>query len=226
MAQGTAADTTAPRAWLVYAWLDPLLHPKFATFQCWFPLMKPGWRRITLAVTLVLICIEGVIRVATYPVINRHDLQSLEPQRISANLLSPREAFLVAYWVAGSAIVLFTIPALVALVSAWSLGPYVIRFKRIYRPWIQVQPIICMLLLFSTVAHTMLIEFGMYQSENLFFNTLSLLLVPVPALATWSYSLVALSAGSSRTKFQAGLVAAIPGILFWLTPLMFGFSGF
>ena len=59
MVQEMAASITAPRAWLVYAWVDVALHPKFPTYQRWFPLMKTRWRRISLAVTLALIVVNS-----------------------------------------------------------------------------------------------------------------------------------------------------------------------
>ena len=59
MAQETAASMTAPRAWVFYAWLDAALHPRFATFQRWFPLMKARWRRLSLIVSLVLILVTA-----------------------------------------------------------------------------------------------------------------------------------------------------------------------
>ena len=84
----------------------------------------------------------------------------------------------------------------------------------------QIQPTICALLLFSTVAELLLTRIGIYESGNPVFSLLSLALVPVPALATFSYTIVALSAGSGLTQTKAGWVAAIPGILvqivFWI----------
>jgi hypothetical protein len=80
----------------------------------------------------------------------------------------------------------------------------------------QVQPTICILLLFSTLAQLILMIVGIYDSELIFFSLLTLLLVPGPALATWSYSVVALSAGSGLTETKAGWVGAFPGILVYL----------
>jgi len=56
---------------------------------------------------------------------------------------------------AGSIAVLLAMPALVRLISPRSLGPYRIRFKRVFRPWMQVQPGICALLLVSALVNFM-----------------------------------------------------------------------
>ena len=55
MAQETADAISIPAGGIIWAWIDALAHPEFATFQRWFPLMQVRWRRLSLAVSLFLI---------------------------------------------------------------------------------------------------------------------------------------------------------------------------
>ncbi len=150
---------------------------------------------------------------------HRQVILAADPDKMHAYFATPRGLFRVFFYGPCSLFTMYVIPAAVALVSPRGLGPYRIRLKRIFRPWMQVQPTICALLLFSTVAQTVMMALGIYETENPLFSLLSLILVPLPALATWSYSFVALSAGSSLSRLRAGWAAAIPGILvyalFW-----------
>ena len=89
MAQETAASMTAPRAWLVYAWVDVALHPRFATFQRWFPLMKTRWRRISLAITIVLIVLTVYAHVALDAFTVNHSAHALTLSNMNAYFTSP-----------------------------------------------------------------------------------------------------------------------------------------
>jgi hypothetical protein len=230
MAQDLAAEMTAPRPWLVYAWIDATLHPKFATFQRWFPLMKAPWRRISLAVSLILILLNVYAHGALDIFNTYHQVQIFSLSGMFSYFVTPRGLFRAFFYGPCSILTLFAMPAAVAVFSPRSIGPYAIRFKRIFRPWMQVQPTICALLLFSTVAELFLTAVGIYNMDDplitgiafigvLFASFLSLALVPIPALATFSYTIVTFSAGSSLSQKKTCLIVAIPGILvlgvFW-----------
>jgi hypothetical protein len=148
MTQETAASMTGPRAWVVYAWVDAALHPKFATFQRWFPLMKTRWRMISLIVSLIIIIITVFAHIALAAYSANLGIESLAMSNLSAYLASPGGLFRVFFYGPCSIVTLFAIPAAVALISPRSLGPYAIRFKRVFRPWMQIQPTICALLLY------------------------------------------------------------------------------
>lgn len=230
MAQETAASMTVPEGGLLRAWIDAFFHPKFATFQRWFPLMTVRWRRVTLGVSLALILMNVYARGALDAFTTNHSAQALTLSNIAAYFVSPRGIFRAFFYGPCSVLALYLIPAIIALASSRGLGPYGVRFKRVFRPWMQVQPTICILLLFSTVAQLVLMLVGIYDSGFVLFSLLTLLLVPIPALATWSYSIVALAAGSGLTEAKAGWVGAIPGILvhvvFWFPlPGIFGWLG-
>jgi hypothetical protein len=222
MAQETAASMTAPEGAIWQAWLDALIHPKFETYARWFPLMKSRWRNISLAVSLMLIILNiyahGALDVFTVS----HKSQALAFGNMVAYFSSPRGLYFIFFYGPCSVLLLYLIPGIVALASSRDFGPYGIRFKRVFRPWMQIQPTICVLLLYSTVSQLVLKLVGIYDSEFILFSLLTFLLVSAPALVTWSYSIVALSAGSSLSQAKAGWVGAIPGILlyglywFWL----------
>lgn len=150
---------------------------------------------------------------------HRQVILAADPSKMLAYFSTPRGLFRVFFYGPCSIFTMYVMPATVALVSPRGFGPYRIRLKRIFRPWMQVQPTICALLLFSTVAQIVMMALGLYETENLLFSLLSLILVPMPALATWSYSVLALSAGSSLKGWRAGWAAAIPRALvyalFW-----------
>jgi hypothetical protein len=218
MAQETAASMTAPRAWVFYAWLDAALHPRFGTFQRWFPLMKARWRMLSLVVSLVLILITACAGIALSAYSSVHTSDALAPGNLFAYLASPGGLSRAIFYGPCANVTLFAMPAAVALISPRRLGPYSIRFKRVFRPWMQVQPIICLLQLFSAVAQLVLLLIGVdvtesFLSETFLSGLMTMTLVVAPLLGTWSYSVAALSAGGGRKPFLTGLVAAIPGIL-------------
>lgn len=218
MAQETAASMTAPRAWVFYAWLDAALHPRFATFQRWFPLMKARWRMLSLIVSLVLILITACAGIALAAYSTMHTADALAPGNLFAYLTDPNGLSRAIFYGPCAIVTLFAMPAAVALISPRRLGPYSIRFKRVFRPWMQVQPIICLLQLFSAVAQLVLLLIGVdatesFLSETFLSGLMTVTLVVAPLLGTWSYSVAALSAGGGRRPFLTGLVAAIPGIL-------------
>ena len=218
MAQETAAGMTAPRAWVFYAWLDAALHPRFATFQRWFPLMKARWRMLSLIVSLVLILITACAGIALAAYSTMHTADALAPGNLFAYLTDPNGLSRAIFYGPCAIVTLFAMPAAVALISPRRLGPYSIRFKRVFRPWMQVQPIICLLQLFSAVAQLVLLLIGVdatesFLSESFLSGLMTVTLVVAPLLGTWSYSVAALSAGGGRKPFLTGLVAAIPGIL-------------
>lgn len=213
MAQETAASMTAPRAWVFYAWLDAALHPRFATFQRWFPLMKARWRMLSLIVSLVLILITACAGIALAAYSTMHTADALAPGNLFAYLTDPNGLSRAIFYGPCAIVTLFAMPAAVALISPRRLGPYSIRFKRVFRPWMQVQPIICLLQLFSAVAQLVLLLIGVDATESFLSGLMTVTLVVAPLLGTWSYSVAALSAGGGRKPFLTGLVAAIPGIL-------------
>lgn len=218
MAHETAASMTAPRAWVFYAWLDVALHPRFATFQRWFPLMKARWRRLSLIVSLVLILVTACAGITLAAYSTTYTADALAPGNLFAYLASPGGLSRAIFYGPCAIVTLFAIPAAVALISPRGLGPYSIRFKRVFRPWMQVQPIICLLQLFSAVAQLVLLLIGVdatesFLSETFLSGLMTVTLVVAPLLGTWSYSVAALSAGGGRRPFLTGLVAAIPGIL-------------
>lgn len=218
MAQETAASMTAPRAWVFYAWLDAALHPRFATFQRWFPLMKARWRMLSLIVSLVLILITACAGIALAAYSTMYTADALAPGNLFAYLTDPNGLSRAIFYGPCAIVTLFAMPAAVALISPRRLGPYSIRFKRVFRPWMQVQPIICLLQLFSAVAQLVLLLIGVdatesFLSESFLSGLMTVTLVVAPLLGTWSYSVAALSAGGGRKPFLTGLVAAIPGIL-------------
>ena len=218
MAQETAASMTAPRAWVFYAWLDAALHPRFATFQRWFPLMKARWRMLSLIVSLVLILITACAGIALAAYSTMHTADALAPGNLFAYLTDPNGLSRAIFYGPCAIVTLFAMPAADALISPRRLGPYSIRFKRVFRPWMQVQPIICLLQLFSAVAQLVLLLIGVdatesFLSESFLSGLMTVTLVVAPLLGTWSYSVAALSAGGGRKPFLTGLVAAIPGIL-------------
>lgn len=218
MAQETAASMTAPRAWVFYAWLDAALHPRFATFQRWFPLMKARWRMLSLIVSLVLILITACAGIALAAYSTMHTADALAPGNLFAYLTDPNGLSRAIFYGPCAIVTLFAMPAAVALISPRRLGQYSIRFKRVFRPWMQVQPIICLLQLFSAVAQLVLLLIGVdatesFLSESFLSGLMTVTLVVAPLLGTWSYSVAALSAGGGRKPFLTGLVAAIPGIL-------------
>jgi len=224
MARETVASMTAPRALIIYAWLDAALHPKFSTFQRWFPFMKARWRMISLIVSLVLILVTVLAQIALAAYSANRGADSLTPGALSAYLASPAGIFRAFFYGPCAVVTLFAMPAAVALIAPRSLGPYAIRFKRVFRPWMQVQPVICIWLLFSVVAQLVLLLIGVNASESFLSGSFLLGLVTVtlvvaPLMGTWGYSVAALSAGSSRKPFLTGLVAAIPGLavygIFW-----------
>lgn len=225
MAQETAASMTAPRTWIFYAWLDAALRPKFATFQRWFPLMKARWRMTSLLVSLVLTFVTAFAQIALAAYSANRSADALTPGTLSAYLPSPAGLFRAFFFGPCAVVTLFPMPAAVALIAPRSLGPYAIRFKRIFRPWIQVQPVICVLLLFSVIAQLVLLLIGVDASEpflsgSFLFGLATMTLVVAPLLGTWSYSVAALAAGGGRKPFLTGLVAAIPGLavyaIFWV----------
>ena len=218
MAQETAASMTAPRAWVFYAWLDAALHPRFATFQRWFPLMKARWRMLSLIVSLVLILITACAGIALAAYSTMHTADALAPGNLFAYLTDPNGLSRAIFYGPCAIVTLFAMPAAVALISPRRLGQYSIRFKRVFRPWMQVQPIICLLQLFSAAAQLVLLLIGVdatesFLSESFLSGLMTVTLVVAPLLGTWSYSVAALSAGGGRKPFLTGLVAAIPGIL-------------
>ena len=222
MAQKTAASMTAPHAWIVYAWLDAALRPKFATFQRWFPLMKARWRMVSLIVSLIFIVVTAVAQIALAAYSAHRGADSLAPGTLSVYLASPAGLFRAFFFGPCAVVTLFAMPAAVALIAPRSVGPYAIRFKRVFRPWMQVQPVICLLLLFSVVAQLVLLLIGVDASESFLSGSflsglVAMTLVVAPLLGTWGYSVAALSAGGGRKPFLTGLVAAIPGLaVYWI----------
>ena len=226
MVQEMAASITAPRAWLIYAWVDVALHPKFPTYQRWFPLMKTRWRRISLAVTLALIVVNSFFWTTLVRLGNENSIQTLNLNHMFALISSSGALFQFSYGIGGSIVALYAMPAAVTLVSARSLGPYRIRFKRAFRPWIQTQPAICAHLLLSGLVVLVFALLGQELPSSgivseVFAIVAFALVFSLPA-RSWMLSYRALAAGSGRTTILAGFAAAIPGLLVWILPSLLG----
>src|SRR5689334_23271684 len=215
MAQETAASVTAPEGGILRAWTEAFLHPKYETYARWFPQMTARWRGISLAVSLMLIVLNVYVGGALEIWRTSHNAQALTLSNMAAYFSSSRGLYFAFFYGPCSILLLYSIPGIVALASSRDFGPFGIRFKRVFRPWMQIQPTICVLLLYSTVSQLVLKLVGIYDSEFILFNLLTILLVSAPALATWGYSIVALSAGSSLSQVKTGWIGAIPGILLY-----------
>ena len=226
MAQEAASGIPAPEGGIVRAWIDVALRPRFETFQRWFPLMTVRWRLLSLVTTLILIGIEGLVIVTTFPAYSSQAIHALTLHTVLAYLFSPGGEFQFACFVAAAIAALYAIPAAVALISARSLGPYSIRFKRVFRPWIQAQPAVCVHLLVAVLAIWVFGLLGLLMSSSDLMSTiLSAIYVTLAIVLpgrSWILSYKALSAGSGRSQFRAGLAAAIPGLLIWLLPALLG----
>jgi len=220
MAQESADAIPIPAGGIIWAWIDAFAHPEFATFQRWFPRMKVRWRRLSLAVSLFLILVTMCIFVAISAFPEPRTLQDFSLAIFFTHLFSSHgfgRAFCEAV---GSIVVLFAMPALVTLISPRSLGPYRIRLKRVFRPWMQVQPAICVLLLASALVN---FAAGFVQSPSDISNMVAFVLIAWPALRSWQLTYEALAAGSSRNIYLVGFVAAIPGLLYLLfLPFLLG----
>jgi hypothetical protein len=103
---------------------------------------------ISLIVSLIIIIITVFAHIALAAYSANLGIESLAMSNLSAYLASPGGLFHVFFYGPCSIVTLFAIPAAVALISPRSLGPYAIRFKRVFRPWMQIQPTICALLLY------------------------------------------------------------------------------
>ena len=218
MAQDAVGGVVAPDGGLFRAWLDVLVHPKFATFQRWYLRMRLRWRMLSLIVSLVLILITACAGIALAAYSTMHTADAIAPGNLFAYLTAPNGLSRAIFYGPCAIVTLFAMPAAVALISPRRLGPYSIRFKRVFRPWMQVQPIICLLQLFSAVAQLVLLLIGVdatesFLSESFLSGLMTVTLVVAPLLGTRSYSVAALSAGGGRKPFLTGLVATIPGIL-------------
>lgn len=219
MAQETADAISIPAGGIIWAWIDALAHPEFATFQRWFPLMQVRWRRLSLAVSLFLILATACVSVAMSAFPAPRTMQDLSLATFFTYLFSSHGMAQAFYKGAGSVAVLLAMPALVTLISPRSLGPYRIRFKRVFRPWMQVQPAICALLMASALVNFVA---GFVQSPSEVWGVVAFVLIAWPALRSWQLTYEALAAGSSRNVYLAGLVAAIPGLLWFFLPTILG----
>lgn len=219
MAQETAETLPTPVGGIMWAWIDALAHPEFATFQRWFPRMQLRWRRLSLAVSLFLILVATSVDIATSAFATPRSIQDVSLAAFFVYLFSSHGMTQVFYIGGGSVAVLFAMPALVTLISPHSLGPYRIRFKRVFRPWMQVQPAICVLLLASALVNFVT---GFVQSPSDISDLVVFVLFAWPALRSWQLTYEALAAGSSRNIYLAGFVAAIPGLLWLVLPTMLG----
>lgn len=217
MAQETAASMAAPEGGLLRAWTDALVHPQFETFQRWYPRMGQKWRRISLAVSLLLIVMASLAHVVSSAAGALPAMQSLTLTGISAYLASGRGLSELFRNFAGSVAMLYAIPVVVAWRANREIGPYSVRFRVVFGTWTQVQPVICALLLFSAIAQVILAALGLSDPYAHLGNWAAWVVmssVTGPALISWyMYSWEALAAGSGRYPYRAGLIAAAPAIL-------------
>lgn len=182
--------------------------------------MKARWRMVSLIVSLIIILVTVVAQIALAAYSSNRSADSLAPAALSTYLASPAGLFRAFFFGPCAVVTLYAMPAAVALIAPRSLGPYAIRFKRVFRPWMQVQPVICVLLLFSVIAQLVLLLVGVDGSDSILSSLVFMLLVVAPLLGTWGYSVAALAAGSGRKPFLTGLVAAMPRLamygIFWV----------
>ncbi len=219
MTQETVADMTAPQGAIWQAWLDAFIHPKFETYARWYPRMGQRWRGISLVTSVLLIIMTGIVYLGLHAFVAPRSVEMMSFTTYYAYFHSSDGIRRAVFNTASSVALIFAIPALVTLISPRSLGPYRIRFKRVNRPWMQVQPVICMLLLCSALTD---FAFGFFLQTSGILDFVEFMLVTWLTLYTWTLTYESLAAGSSRTKFQAGLVAAIPGLLVYFLPGLFG----
>lgn len=224
MAQETAASTTAPEGAIWQAWLDAFLHPQFETFQRWYPRMGQKWRRVSLAVSLVLIVLASLAHAVFSAAEALPSMQPLTLAGIIAYLASGRGLFELLRDSAASVAMLYAIPVVVAWRANREIGPYSIRLRVVFGTWMQVQPVICVLLLFSAVALVVLAVLGLsdpYAHLGDWAAWVVMLPVTGPAWISWyMYSCEALAAGSGRYLYRVGLTTLVPAILiyplFWV----------
>lgn len=220
MAQETATSMTAPEGAIWQAWLDALLRPQFETFQRWYPRMGQKWRRVSLVVSLVLIVLTSLAHAVFSAAGALPAMQSLTLAGISAYLASGRGLFGLFRNFAGSVAMLYAIPVVVAWWANREIGPYPVRFRVVFGTWMQVQPTVCVLLLFSAVAQVVLAMLGLFDSYAHLGDWeawVVMLLVIGPAWISWYiYSCEALAAGSGRYLYQVGLITVVPAICVYL----------
>lgn len=219
MAQETAANMTAPEGAIWQAWLDAFIHPKFETYARWYRRMGARWRRLSLAVSLPMLLIAILVVIAHDAVYIGNSVQTLTLSRFVSYLGSPHGLFELIDMFAAALVAIFAMPATAAVFAHRSLGPYRIRFKRVFRPWMQVQPAICVLLLASALVNFVA---GFAQSPSDVWWVVAFVLIAWPALRSWQLTYEALAAGSSRNVYLAGFVAAIPGLLWFFLSAMLG----
>jgi hypothetical protein len=200
MAQETAASMTAPEGAIWQAWLDAFIHPEFETFQRWYPRMGQRWRGISLAVSLLLIVMASLAHIVSSAGGALPVMQPLTLAGISAYLASGRGLFELFRDSVGSVAMLYAIPVVVAWRANREIGPYSVRFRVVFGTWMQVQPAICVLLLFSAVAQVVLAVLGISDPFAHLRDWVAWvvgLTVTGPALISWYiYSWEALAAGS------------------------------
>ena len=196
MAQDAVGGVAAPEGGLFRAWLDVLVHPKFATFQRWFPQMSFRWRAISLVVSLLLAFAAGLVVIGHDAMFAAHySLQALSGATFRDYLFSPHG---LSQWFrlwCGAALFIVLIPATAAAIGYRRIGPYHLRFGVGFGTWLQALPLISLLALISISATFIL---GFFASSSFVFTIATYAFEYVPVYICWGAAARALAAGSGQ----------------------------
>lgn len=214
MAQEAAGGVVTPEGGLLRAWLDVVIHPKFATFQRWYPRMRFRWRAISFVVSLLFAFTAGLIFIARDAMASVHfSFRAFSPGIYRSYLLSPHGLFQwFCFWL-GSIIAVFLVPAVAAAIGYRPIGSYRIRFRVAFGTLMQALPGACLFLLVGAIGNYFL---GFLDSTSTLVWIASLLFAYVPIMTGLRLVVEASAAGSGRRIWQMYLMAALIYVLMCL----------
>ena len=219
MAQDAVGGVVAPDGGLFRAWLDVLTHPKFATFQRWYPRMRLRWRAISLVVSLLLAFAAGLVVIGHDAMFAaRFSLQALSLATFRDYLLSPHGLLQWFRLWFGAALFVFLIPATAAAIGHRPIGPYHVRFRVAFGTWLQALPLISLLALISICAAFVL---GFFTSSSFVVAIATWVFEYAPVYMCWGAAARALAAGSGRSIWVMYLVTLV---FYFLICLLLGIT--
>jgi hypothetical protein len=211
MAQDAVGGVVAPDGGLFRAWLDVLVHPKFATFQRWYPRMRLRWRAISLVVSLLLAFAAGLVVIAHDAMFAAHfSLQAFSLATFRDYLLSPHGLFQwFCFWF-GAIVAVFLVPAVAAAIGYRPIGPYHVRFRVVFGTWMQALPDACLFLLIGALGYFVL---GFFDASSIAVAVALYVFSYIPIMWGWGLTIEALAAGSGRRGWQ----------IYWMTVIIYIF---
>lgn len=219
MAQDAVGGVVAPDGGLFRAWLDVLTHPKFATFQRWYPRMRLRWRAISLVVSLLLAFAAGLVVIGHDAMFAaRFSLQALSLATFRDYLLSPYGLLQWFRLWCGAALFVLLIPATAAAIGHRPIGPYHVRFRVAFGTWLQALPLISLLALISICAAFVL---GFFTSSSFVVTIATWVFEYAPVYMCWGAAARALAAGSGRSIWVMYLVTLV---FYFLICLLLGIT--